>query len=67
MVTDGMKLTRIEKVALDQLLAHLGLSEHENAQPTRTRKAPRTRLWTRAMRAEAARRMRAYWRTKRSK
>lgn len=61
--TLASRLTRTESIALVALMEHIGipLDEAEHVE------APngKTRVWTRAMRAAASKRAKAYWRKQR--
>jgi len=58
-------LTRTEGIALVALMEHIGLPLQEAPTPKLSNGNGKTRHWTRAMRAEASRRAKAYWRAKR--
>lgn len=58
--------TRVEEIALQALLAHLGLLDTEDEEGVVVDKT-RGRTWTKAQRAAQSRRMKAAWRARRSK
>ena len=59
-------MTRTESIALIALLEHIGVPLDNDVAEQPVAYTTRTRKWTRAQKTAHSKRMKAYWRTRRS-